>query len=218
MMNKTIEELEKELREAKSSLSYHKNKGKRARRRRGQSPKAREYALAQQIIWNDEKRAMSHVIAKLTTTNDEDYREARNQAYRMPIEDVRDLAKGHEKEIAEDIKQRQEKRKATADQHAITKMVDVGSSPDTPAPIPVRKAKPKSPNRISIQGPKPNYGSSTIQPERDYTTGETYAAVRVKTTTLRLAKEVVSTKTGFDGLSDEQVVGHILSRYLQDNS
>ena len=218
-MNKTIEELEKELHTTKSKLSYYKNRNKhKPKGRQKPSPTVRERGLAQQIVWNDEKRAMAHVIAKLTTTNDKDYKEALNQAYRMPIEDVRDLAKGHEKEIAEDIKQRQEKRKATADQHAITKMVDVGSSPDTPAPIPVRKAKPKSPNRISIQGPKPNYGSSTIQPERDYTTGETYAAVRVKTTTLRLAKEVVSTKTGFDGLSDEQVVGHILSRYLQDNS
>ena len=112
MMNKTIEELEKELCNAKQSISYYKNKGKGKPKSKGQSPKAREYALAQQIVWNDAKRAMAHVIAKLTTTNDEDYKSTRNQAYRMPIEEVRNLAKGYEKEVAEDVRQRQEKRKA----------------------------------------------------------------------------------------------------------
>jgi len=157
-------------------------------------------------VWNDEKRAMAHVIAKLTTTNDKDYKEALNQAYRMPIEDVRDLAKGHEKEVVEDVKRRQEKRKANEAR---------------------KKEIPKSPNRIFIQSAKPNYGSSTIQPKKvqpqsqNRSCGDSadrYIYVPVKPTTLRLAKEVVSTKTGFDGLSDEQVVGHILSRYLQDNS
>ena len=106
MMNKTIEELEKELHKAKTQLSYHKNKDKPKRRnKRQQSQKARAHALAQQIVWNDEKRAMSHVIAKLTTTNDKDYNSTRNQAYRMPIEEVRNLVKGHEKEVAEDVKE-----------------------------------------------------------------------------------------------------------------
>jgi len=206
MMNKTIEELEKELHNAKSLLSYHKNKGKGKVRRKGQSPKAREYALAQQIVWNDDKRAMAHVIAKLTTTNDEDYRSTRNQAYRMPIEEVRSLSKGYEKEVAEDIRQRQEKRKAKAkdNKQDITKMLDEWSSPDTPdTPAPVKKVIPKS--------HKPNYGDSKETPV------ETHIAVPIKTTTLRLAKEVVSAMTKFEGLSNEQVVGHILCRYLQYN-
>ena len=221
-MGKTVEELERELHNAKASLSYHKNKGKaKTKRSRGQSPKAREYALAQQIAWNDEKRAMAHVIAKLTTTNDEDYKSTRDQAYCMPIEEVRSLAKGHEKAVAEDVRHRQEKRKAKvkveepqqlplalsqggmyasskAEQDfddAITKMLDE-AWPDTPA---VKEVVPET--------VKPSYGDSA----------ETYTTVPIKATTLRLAKEVVSELTGFEGLSDEQIVGHILNRYLQYN-
>jgi len=209
---KTVEELEKELHNTKSKLSYYKNRNKhRPKGRQKPSPTVRERNLAQQIAWNDEKRAMAHVIAKLTTTNDEDCQEARNQAYRMPIEDVRDLAKGHEKEVVEDIKRRQEKRKAN---EARRKEI-----PKSPNRIFIQSAKPKSPNRIFIQSAKPNYGSSTIQPEPDYTAGETSVEVivKVKASTLRLAVAAVESNTGFDGLNKDQVVGHILSRYLQDN-
>ena len=195
-MGKTVEELERELHNAKASLSYHKNKGKaKTKRSRGQSPKAREYALAQQIAWNDEKRAMAHVIAKLTTTNDEDYKSTRDQAYCMPIEEVRSLAKGHEKAVAEDVRQRQEKRKAKG-------KTEEGAALPLDIPVPVKKVIPKSST--------PNY-----QVGRD--SEETSTAVPVKTTTLRLAVEVVSAMTGFEGLSNEQVVGHILCRYLQYN-
>jgi hypothetical protein len=202
MMSKTIEELEKELHNAKSSLSYHKNKGKaKTKRRRGQSPKAREYALAQQIAWNDEKRAMAHVIAKLTTTNDEDYKSTRNQAYCMPIEEVRSLAKGHEKAVAEDVRQRQEERRRKEKKKEAAQL-PLDRLGEYAIPVPVKKVIPKSPT--------PNY-----QVGRD--SEETSTAVPVKTTTLRLAVEVVSELTGFEGLSDEQVVGHILCRYLQYN-
>jgi len=195
-MGKTVEELERELHNAKASLSYHKNKGKaKTKRSRGQSPKAREYALAQQIAWNDEKRAMAHVIAKLTTTNDEDYKSTRDQAYCMPIEEVRSLAKGHEKAVAEDVRQRQEKRKAKG-------KTEEGAALPLDIPVPVKKVIPKSST--------PNY-----QVGRD--SEETPTAVPVKTTTLRLAVEVVSAMTGFEGLSNAQVVGHILNRYLQYN-
>ena len=205
MMNKTIEELEKELHKAKTQLSYHKNKDKPKRRnKRQQSQKARAHALAQQIVWNDEKRAMSHVIAKLTTTNDKDYKSTRNQAYRMPIEEVRNLAKGYEKEVAEDVKQRQEKREAKKVEQGLAASQEILADehqwePLQPLPIPVKKTIPKSRT--------PNYGDSE----------ETYTAVPVKKITLRLAIEVVSAMTGFEGLSNEQVVGHILNRYLQYN-
>ena len=196
MMSKTIEELEKELHKAKTQLSYHKNKDKPKRRnKRQQSQKARAHALAQQIVWNDEKKAMSHVIAKLTTTNDKDYKSTRDQAYCMPIEEVRSLAKGHEKAVAEDVRQRQEKRKAKG-------KTEEGAALPLDIPVPVKKVIPKSST--------PNY-----QVGRD--SEETSTAVPVKTTTLRLAVEVVSAMTGFEGLSNEQVVGHILCRYLQYN-
>jgi hypothetical protein len=81
---------------------------------------------------------------------------------------------------------------------AITKMLDE-AWPDTPA---VKEVVPET--------VKPNY-----QVGRD--SAETCPAVPIKATTLRLAKEVVSELTGFEGLSDEQIVGHILNRYLQYN-
>jgi hypothetical protein len=205
MMSKTIEELEKELHKAKTQLSYHKNKDKPKRRnKRQQSQKARAHALSQQIVWNDEKRAMSHVIAKLTTTNDKDYNSTRNQAYRMPIEEVRNLAKGYEKEVAEDVKQRQEKREAKKVEQGLAASQEILADehkwePLQPLPVPVKKTIPKSRT--------PNYGDSE----------ETCTAVPVKKITLRLAIEVVSAMTGFEGLSNEQVVGHILNRYLQYN-
>ena len=204
-MSKTIEELEKELHKAKTQLSYHKNKDKPKRRnKRQQSQKARAHALSQQIVWNDEKRAMSHVIAKLTTTNDKDYNSTRNQAYRMPIEEVRNLAKGYEKEVAEDVKQRQEKREAKKVEQGLAASQEILADehkwePLQPLPVPVKKTIPKSRT--------PNYGDSE----------ETCTAVPVKKITLRLAIEVVSAMTGFEGLSNEQVVGHILNRYLQYN-
>jgi hypothetical protein len=205
MINKTIEELEKELHKAKTQLSYHKNKDKPKRRnKRQQSQKARAHALSQQIVWNDEKMAMSHVIAKLTTTNDKDYNSTRNQAYRMPIEEVRNLAKGYEKEVAEDVKQRQEKREAKKVEQGLAASQEILADehkwePLQPLPVPVKKTIPKSRT--------PNYGDSE----------ETCTAVPVKKITLRLAIEVVSAMTGFEGLSNEQVVGHILNRYLQYN-
>ena len=204
-MTKTIEELEKELHKAKTQLSYHKNKDKPKRRnKRQQSQKARAHALSQQIVWNDEKRAMSHVIAKLTTTNDKDYRSTRNQAYRMPIEEVRNLAKGYEKEVAEDVRQRQERREVKEVERGLAASQEILADehkwePLQPLPVPVKKTIPKSRT--------PNYGDSE----------ETYTAVPVKKITLRLAIEVVSAMTGFEGLSNEQVVGHILNRYLQYN-
>ena len=96
-MSKTIEELEKELHNAKASLSYHKNKGKPKgnAKPKGESPRAKANRLAANIVWNDEKKAMAHVVAFLTA-NPADYKEAFNQAHIMPVEDVRELIKGHE--------------------------------------------------------------------------------------------------------------------------
>lgn len=206
---KTVEELEKELHNAKASLSYHKNKhknkAKRASRGEGESAQAKANRLAANVAWNDDKLAMAHVVAVLTA-NDEDYEEARDEAYVMPVEEVRELVKGHEADIEKQVKVLQERRRVKTETRAAKEAR--------------RKAKPKSPNRIFIQSAKPNCGSSTIQPERDYTTGgsSVEAIVHVKASTLRFAVAAVESNTGFDGLSKDQVVGHILSRYLQDNS
>ena len=240
MMSKTMKELERELHNAKSSLSYHKNKnknknkGKGRAKPKGESPRARANRLAANIVWNDKKKAMTHVVAFLTA-NDGEYKAAFNQAHTMPVEDIRELVKGHEDAVEKHIKALQEKRAARkkakepqqlslalsqggmyasskAEQDfddAFTKMIDEAwpDTPDTPdTPVPVIRYDALEAKKV-IPRHKPNYGDSE----------ETSTAVPVKTTTLRLAKEVVSELTGFEGLSDEQIVGHILNRYLQYN-
>ena len=211
MMSKTIEELEKELHNAKASLSYHKNKGKPKGKAKpkGESPRAKANRLAANIVWNDEKKAMAHVVAFLTA-NPADYKEAFNQAHIMPVEDVRELIKGHEDKVEKQIKVLQEKREARKKTKEPQRLISTFASqeiladehkwePLQPLPVPVKKTIPKSRT--------PNYGDSE----------ETSIAVPVKTTTLRLAVKVVSAMTGFEGLSNEQVVGHILCRYLRYN-
>ena len=209
MMNKTIEELEKDLHNARSSLSYHKNKNKHNKKKaKGESPRAKANRLAANIVWNDEKKAMAHVVAFLTA-NDADYTEAFYQALHMPVEDVRELVKGHEDEVEKHIKVLQERREAkrkAKEPHQLSlalkqagMFVEHQPKKVQPPPTPVKKTAPKSHT--------PNYGDSE----------ETYIAVPVKTTTLRLAVKVVSAMTGFEGLSNEQVVGHILCRYLRYN-
>ena len=212
-MSKTIEELEKELHNAKASLSYHKNKGKPKgnAKPKGESPRAKANRLAANIVWNDEKKAMAHVVAFLTA-NPADYKEAFNQAHIMPVEDVRELVKGHEDEVEKQVKVLQERREAKgkAKEAAQPQQLSlalrqagmfVKHQPEKvqPPPAPVKKVIPKSHT--------PNYGDSE----------ETSIAVPVKTTTLRIAVKVVSAMTGFEGLSNEQVVGHVLCRYLRYN-
>ena len=212
-MSKTIEELEKELHNAKASLSYHKNKGKPKgnAKPKGESPRAKANRLAANIVWNDEKKAMAHVVAFLTA-NPADYKEAFNQAHIMPVEDVRELVKGHEDEVEKQIKVLQERREAKGKAKEAAQpqqlslalrqagmFVEHQPKKVQPPPAPVKKTAPKSHT--------PNYGDSE----------ETSIAVPVKTTTLRLAVKVVSAMTGFEGLSNEQVVGHVLCRYLRYN-
>ena len=201
---KTVEELEKELYNTKSKLSYYKN-------RNGHKPKGRAKKRASTLLknqeWNDAKRAMATVIARLTASTEEEFKKVRDEAYAMSITEVKELAKGHEKEVAEELIARQERRNAkTAEKVAMAKMVGV------------KPVEDKKTLMELIRSTKPNYGSSTIQTEPDYTTGPMEVPVKIKAPILRLAVTAVESKTGFDGLSKEQVVGHILSRYLEDNS
>ena len=195
---KTVEELERELHNAKASLSYHKNKHKHNKKKKPlRSLRKAEYSQ----MWNDNKRAMSVVIARLTTTTEEEFKQVRDQAESMSIVEARELTKGHEEEVQKEVLARQEKREGRGLQDVTAKMLDEWASPDTPdTPVPVRRVVPE-----------------TVKP--NHTTGESSveAIVHVKASTLRLAVAAVESKTGFDGLNKDQVVGHILSRYLQDN-
>ena len=195
---KTVEELQRELHNAKASLSYHKNKHKHNKKKPKKHSRKAEYSQ----MWNDNKRAMSVVIARLTTTTEEEFKQVRDQAESMSIVEARELTKGHEEEVQKEVLARQEKREGRGLQDVTAKMLDEWASPDTPdTPVPVRRVVPE-----------------TVKP--NHTTGESSveAIVHVKASTLRLAVAAVESKTGFDGLSKDQVVGHIISRYLEDNS
>ena len=201
---KTVEELEKELCNTKSKLSYYKN-------RNGHKPKGRAKKRASTLLknqeWNDAKRAMATVIARLTASTEEEFKKVRDEAYAMSITEVKELAKGHEEEVAEELIARRERRNAkTAEKVAMTKMVGV------------KPVEDKKTLMELIRSTKPNYGSSTIQTEPDYTTGPMEVPVKIKAPILRLAVTAVESMTGFVGLSMDLVVGHILSRYLEDNS
>ena len=201
---KTVEELERELHNAKASLSYHKNKGKKKKPRSTNAHKA-QYSQT----WNDNKRAMSVVIARLTTTTEEEFKQVRDQAESMSISEARELTKGHEEEVAAEVKARQEKREAKGVQDA---------TPDTPA---VKEVVPETVlDLVRSSGVDWGKVSEARSTKPNYTTGKSSveAIVHVKASSLRLAVAAVESKTGFDGLSKNQVVGHIISRYLEDNS
>jgi hypothetical protein len=209
---KTVEELEavmelrRELHNAKASLSYHKNKHKHNKKKKPlRSSRKAEYSQ----MWNDNKRAMSVVIARLTTTTEEEFKQVRDQAESMSIVEARELTKGHEEEVQKEVLARQEKREARGVQDA---------TPDTPA---VKEVVPETVlDLVRSSGVDGGKVSEARSPKSNYTTGESSveAIVHVKASTLRLAVAAVESKTGFDGLSKDQVVGHIISRYLEDNS
>ena len=223
---KTVEELEavsklrRELHNAKASLSYHKNKHKHNKKKKPlRSSRKAEYSQ----MWNDNKRAMSVVIARLTTTTEEEFKQVRDQAESMSIVEARELTKGHEEEVQKEVLARQEKREARGVQDATAKMLDEWSSPDTPA---VKEVVPETVlDLVRSSGVDWGKVSEARSPKSNYTTkfkppneSSVEAIVHVKASTLRLAVAAVESKTGFDGLSKNQVVGHIISRYLEDNS
>ena len=110
-MSKTIEELEKELHNARSSLSYYRNKGKpKHKKKPARSANKVQYGKN----WNDTKRAMSVVIARLTATTEEEFKQVREQADALSVMEARELTKGYAEEVAAEVKARQEKRKARA--------------------------------------------------------------------------------------------------------
>ena len=204
---KTVEELERELHNAKASLSYHKNKHKHNKKKKKPLRSSRKAEYSQ--MWNDNKRAMSVVIARLTTTTEEEFKQVRDQAESMSIVEARELTKGHEEEVQKEVLARQEKREARGVQDA---------TPDTPA---VKEVVPETVlDLVRSSGVDWGKVSEARSPKSNYTTGESSveAIVHVKASTLRLAVAAVESKTGFDGLSKDQVVGHIISRYLEDNS
>ena len=211
MLDKTVEQLKKELHSAKTLVSYHKNKNKDKnkdnRRKKGESPKARANRLAGGIMWNDNKRAMAHVIALITTEADADYKDAYTQAYLMPVDDSRELTKGHEAAVEKQVKVLQEARKARETEKDLMKIIDE-AWPDESKPEPKPKPKPKLTPK-----PEPVQTVPVCVPLED----AKKVSIPIKRELLSLAQKVVLVESGFEDLSTEQVVGYILNRYLKYN-
>ena len=203
MLDKTIEQLKKELHSARASASYHKNKNKPDKRQKGESPEAKANRLAGNKAWNDKKRAMAHVIA-LLTANDADYKEAYTQAFLMPVDDARELTKGHEAAVEKQVKVLQEARKAREEKIAVGEMIDSWIVEPKPKPKPKPKPEPK---------PEPVQTVPVCVPLED----AKKVSIPIKRELLGLAQNVVLAATGFEDLSKEQVVGYILNRYLKYN-
>ena len=206
MLDKSVEQLKKELYNARSALSYHKNKNKPSKRQKGESPQAKAKRLAANKAWNDDKRAMAHVIA-LLTANDADYKDAYTQACAMPVEDARELTKGHEAAVEKQVKVLQEARKARETEKDLMKIIDE-AWPDESKPEPKPKPKPKLTPK-----PEPVQTVPVCVPLED----AKKVSIPIKRELLSLAQKVVLVESGFEDLSTEQVVGYILNRYLKYN-
>ena len=206
MLDKTVEQLKKELYNARSALSYHKNKNKPSKRQKGESPQAKAKRLAANKAWNDDKRAMAHVIA-LLTANDADYKDAYTQAFLMPVDDARELTKGHEAAVEKQVKVLQEQRKARETQEDLMKIIDE-AWPDESKPKPEPTPKPKLTPK-----PEPVQTVPVCVPLED----AKKVSIPIKRELLSLAQKVVLVESGFEDLSTEQVVGYILNRYLKYN-
>ena len=221
MLDKTIEQLKKELHSARASVSYHKNKNKPSKRLKGESPEAKANRLAGNKAWNDNKRAMAHVIALLTTENDAGYTDAYTQAYLMPVDDARELTKGHEAAVEKQVKVLQEARKVREEQEAIKKIIDE-AWPDEPKPEGkiYSKAIPGGATLVRPEPPKPEPKPEPVQTVPvcvPLFEDAKKVSIPIKRELLGLAQNVVLAATGFEDLSKEQVVGYILNRYLKYN-
>ena len=204
MLDKTVEQLKKELHNARASASYYKNKNKPDKRQKGESPEAKANRLAGNKAWNDNKRAMAHVIALITTEADADYKDAYTQACAMPVEDARELTKGHEAAVERQIKVLQGARKAREEKIAVGEMVDSWIVEPKPEPTPKPKLTPK---------PEPVQTVPVCVPLED----AKKVSIPIKRELLSLAQKVLLVESGFEDLSTEQVVGYILNRYLKYN-
>ena len=207
MLDKTVEQLKKELHNARASASYYKNKNKPDKRQKGESPEAKANRLAGNKAWNDNKRAMAHVIALITTEADADYKDAYTQACAMPVEDARELTKGHEAAVEKQVKVLQEARKARETEKDLMKIIDE-AWPDESKPEPKPKPKPKLTPK-----PEPVQTVPVCVPLED----AKKVSIPIKRELLSLAQKVVLVESGFEDLSTEQVVGYILNRYLKYN-
>jgi hypothetical protein len=188
MLDKTKEELKRELTNAKAMASYHKNKHKHKpkTRREGESPRAKQNRLRANIDWNDTKHAMVKVISTLTTDSEEEANAEAVTISALSIEEIRELAKGYEDKVAEEIAVRRKERAerlAKEQQQAqviakAEKVTEVSNHP--PAPT-----VPKQPSKSMVDN-------------------------------LEKAQKIASKRLGFS-ITKEQTLEHVLSMFLQND-
>jgi hypothetical protein len=149
---------------------------------------------------------MAHVIACITA-NDADYKDAYAQAYKMSVEEVRELTKGHEAEVEKQIKVLQERREARQQQEDIKKMIDEAwpdeSTSSAPEPTSIRSSLRFYDTEHSTQK---NNQTKVLSEALSYSQA------------CEAARQVVQTNLGIPNLTNTQVIEYVLRQYVKDNS
>lgn len=192
MTDVTVEELKKELHRSQARTSYYKNKNKNKNKKQ-ESPQARAKRLAYNQAFNDHKKAMAHVVACITA-NDADYASVLTESCKMPIDELRELVKEHEADVAKQIKVLQEARKVRD-----AKLAEQKQNSAAPTPTPTTNTVPKPvlirpPTRTPIN-PSPLLND-------------------VDKAQLEKVRQVVSGRLEID-LTTAQAVSHVLAKYLK---
>ena len=190
-----LQELERKLNNANQRVSYYKSKAEKPNKRpKGESPAAKARRLQVCQEWNDKRRASEIVIARATTNNEAEYNDAMAALKKMHIDEIRELAKGHEAEVAAEVIVRQQERAAkVAGKAKVT-----APAPTTLQTIPKRPSKSiKAEAASAVRAPK------EVSP------------TTLNVSNLEKAQQIASRRLGFD-LTKEQTIDHVISRFLQN--
>ena len=204
MTDVNVEELERQLRNAKALASYHRKKSEGKTRPKGESPRAKRNRLEANKKFNDRKRAMAHVVA-CVTANDADYKTVYFQSYNMPVDELRELVKGHEADVEKHIKVLQERRAAKQS------LAEAGAK--RKAEKAAQKQPPAAPAVAPTPTPKPVLLRPPTQTTRTVTTASPLSDV--DKAQLEKVRQVVSKRLEID-LTTAQAVSHVLAKYLKN--
>ena len=203
MTDVTVEELKKELHRSQARTSYYKNKNKNKNKKQ-ESPQARAKRLAYNQAFNDHKRAMAHVVACITA-NDADYASVLTESCKMPIDELRELVKEHEADVAKQIKVLQEARKVRD-----AKLAEQKQNSAAPTPTPTTNTVPKP---VLIRPPQKTISSEMR--EGTPRTARPSSLNDVDKAQLEKVRQVVSKRLEID-LTTAQAVSHVLAKYLKN--
>lgn len=200
MTDVTVEKLKKELHRSQARTSYYKNKNKRPKR------KATPADKATMQVWNDRKNAQIEVIVSQTASSEEERIALRKELYRSPIENIRELAKGYESEVAAEIEKRIAARAIREAQQAKKKATTATPTPTTntvPKPVLIRPPQ----KTISRESREMREGTPRTAPPPSLND--------VDKAKLEEVRQVVSKRLEID-LTTAQAVSHVLARYLKN--